>query len=230
MSLIINPSRFAAPPAAGATPSYVGSTPVVKTTGAATIDFSATGRQSGDFLFIMAVGRRETVSVTTPGGWTKGANRVSGSNAASDSVEIFSYHKISDGTETTIGLTDLGSFTIAVGGVVRDVNATDPINTQRNNGFSSGSTQNHSGQTTTVDNCLVLGMLGYGDNETLISANNTALDNFTTQVFDSTTLGADGSVIIVTGELPIAGATGTTTIVTSTSVRSSGVFYAIAPV
>ena len=132
-----------------ALPTYVGETPSVagSGTGSVNVNFSATGRQAGDILFIQYATQNHEDIDSVPLPWKKAP--WSGIGATGNDINVL--WAPADGTEGNISLSFTGiDHIIAGGSVFRGVDTENPFHRIVGDEFQNSSPWNSSSLTTSV--------------------------------------------------------------------------------
>ena len=246
MSLIVNPHRFPAPSGGGggSAPTYVGASTVLKTwqgdTDASisgTVDFSSSGRASGDMLVIAADTLNYAVSV--PSGFTAFTSSPEGTgtqvgNFRNHASRLSLFYKISDGTETTITVTGAGAHLLAVGFVLRGVDQTTPIDVEAGDEAADWVNPHNSPAVTTTgaDRLVVVAASRtYSYSSVVNSVVNSNLSSLTTRLDEQIppdTLDIQrAGLLVVTGEKASAGSTGVTAITYDDTEKGGFITFAV---
>lgn len=213
-------------------PTYIGKSTAAGNASATSVDFSSSGRTSGDQLYLAVTTANQALSA--PSGFTEVSSspQSMGTAGAAGGVRLYVFEKTSDGTETTVSIGDSGSFQYAVGIVVRKSADDEVAIDASNGGTSTASTSgSFSGVTTTGDERLVLTFVATDRDSSSASWSgeaNASLANLTERHDLGTTAGAGGGIAIYTGEKQAAGATGTTTATQAVSEEYVWITLAVA--
>jgi len=196
-------------------PTYIGKSTAGSGTGAISIDFTSSGRTTGDKLIIAIASANETIAA--PSGYTETASspQSRGTAAAAGGIRLALFEKTSDGTETTVSIADSGNHTYAVGFVLRK-SALDTlvIDASAGNNVAATTSGSFGGVTTTGSNRLIIHAVATDRDSTAASWSgeaNANLTNLTERHDAGTTSGQGSGIAIFTGEKKDAGATGSTT-------------------
>lgn len=196
-------------------PTYVGKSTAAGGVAGVNIDFTSSGRTSGDLLVIAVETANEAISA--PSGFTQVPTvspQGQGTAASSGGVRLTLFEKISDGTETTVSIGDSGDHQYAVGGVFRGTAGSIAIEASAGNVEALSGSGTFGGVTTSVGNCLIAHFVATNNDQTGASWSAQANANLTsvTERHDAGTAdGQGGGIMLVTGEKETAGAPGNTT-------------------
>lgn len=195
-------------------PTYVGKSTALASAASGSIDFTSSGRTSGDRLFIAVETANEVISA--PSGFTEVPTvspQFRGTAAAAGGVRITLFDKVSDGTETTVTIADSGDHQYAVGFVFRGTGGAS-IEASAGNNEALSTTGTFGGVTTSVGNCMVASFVATDNDQTGASwsaQTNANLTSLTERHDAGAADGNGGGIMLVTGEKEVAGATGNTT-------------------
>lgn len=173
-------------------------------------------RQKDDLLLLFIATANESVS--TPSGWSRVGTGSEGLGTAGavGAVKLSLFYKVSNGTETSVTIADVGNHQVGFMAVYRNVDIANPIEAFATNSINSG-TVNFPSVTTSVANCLILNAIASdGDYASIYSArlsnwNNTNLSNLAEQDDAGTSFGVGSGLGYAQGELLTAGISGSTT-------------------
>ncbi len=181
--------------------------------------------QTGD-LMICSV----CTEIGTIGGNTQGFSSIDGSDGnglfgTSSRLELFS--KTATGSDANPSASLGGSHVI--GNILTFRRAFGTINAVAHSGNASSTSITFPSVTTTVDNCLILNVIGYSNTGTVGSWSNANLTDFSMIYNDTTTQDDDGGIAIAMGYKTVAGSTGSTTATLSSASTQGRFTIAIAP-
>lgn len=196
-------------------PTYVGKSTASGSTAATSIDFTSSGRTSGDKLLVAIATANQ--AITAPSGFTEVSSspQSRGTAGAAGGIRLAVFEKDSDGTETTVSIADSGNHQYAVGIVLRK-SGDDvlEVTASAGNNVAAGTSCTFGGVTTTGDDQMVVTFVGTDrDNAgpSFSSEANASLGNLTERHDAGTTQGAGSGIAVYTGEKQAAGASGNTT-------------------
>lgn len=218
-SLFTNSNSFFAPTVTGGAsyegPTYIGKSTVLASSAAGTINFTSSGRVSGDKLFIAVATANEAIA--TPTGFTQTASspQFRGTAALAGGIRLAVFEKTSDGAETTVSIADSGNHQYAVGIVVRKASGSSlSIDATAGNNVAAATSCTFGGVTTTTDDCMVLTFVGTDRDSagpSFSAEANASLTGLSERHDAGTTTGVGSGIAIYTGEKWTSGATGNTT-------------------
>jgi len=187
-----------------------------------------------DILLLFVESANEAVS--TPAGWAivTDSPQGTGTGGGTTATRLSVFWKRATATETAPTVTDPGDHAIAQILAFRGCIATgDPWNVTSGDVAASASTSvSIPGDTTTLDNCLVvLAVSNATDTATAQTSGytNTDLVNLTERTDRNSTQGNGGGFAVITGEKAAAGAYGTTTATLATSSVQGRMSIALKP-
>lgn len=203
-------------------------------TGAGAPDYPS-GWLPGDFLLMVVETSNE--AVTTPSGWTIFPDIPQGTGTGGGTVATrlsAYYRRATDADTPTASITDPGEHIFAQILGFRGVLETgDPWNvTSGGTDAVSDTNVSIAGDTTTVDNCLVVVACARSSDIStpeFASFTNSDLSNFTERSDDGTTAGNGGGVGVAVGGKATAGSYGTTTATLTTAAVKAFVTIALKP-
>jgi len=177
---------------------------------AITFDLSVLGHAAGDLLVIVA----ECLSGQTmaaPTGWTDTYTSIQPSIRT---LRVFT--KVSDGTETSAQILDSGNHQSGVAFALRDPSDSGlTLNFVQEATQLSASTLSWASYTTNVDNALIVSLAALSfdgaTNPTITGLTNSNQAAFTQREAFTHQRGSGGGIVVLSGELASAGATGLTT-------------------
>lgn len=221
----------------GAMPSYVGKTAFTGGNGTQiTVDFTSTGRVSGDLLLVCV--HTAARGVTPPAGWTSAPSspQSTGSPGTNNAVRLSVFYKISDGTETTTGQFTIGASDVicGIGVVYTGVNNSSPFNIDAGSVLATPtSSVVFDSVTTTVGNCLILNLFG-NDRDAAATGSLTAITNanlssITVRHDQTIPASSGGGIAIIDGGLATAGSSGATTATNNGNWTGACITLALAP-
>ncbi len=196
-------------------PTYVGVSTGAGNAAATTIDFTSSGRTSGDLLFIAVMTANQAVTIS---GWTEVATyspQSRGTAGAAGGVRLTLFSKVSTGSETTVSTSDSGDIQYAAGLVVRGASgAAVSVDIGAGNNVAATTSGSFGGVTTTGNDRLI-GHFVATDRDAAGASwgtpTNANLANLAERFDNGTATGSGGGVAIWTGEKLASGATGNTT-------------------
>lgn len=206
----------------------VGSTSGTGGTGAINVPYPL-GVRSNDFLLLLVACGGESTVTTVPSGWTEiDAGRTDIATTAGVKLRVFwklhdtAYPNYNDtGSAQTISVADHGDHTFGVMLAWRGVNTTTPIDGSLWTSSSSATTTlTFPDITTTVDNCLVLGVAADPSdttNSTYGAITAAGLTTTAERFDDGTTQGHGSALYCMQGQRTSAGTVGTFSVAKTTS-------------
>lgn len=202
-------------------PTWINATSGAGSTAATSINFSSSGRQTGDKLYVAIATANQAIA--TPTGFTETVQspQSRGTAAAAGGLRLGLFEKDSDGTETTVSIADSGDHQYAVGFVVRPASG-QTISVDASNGKNAAAATSQSGNTltTTAAECLIVEVWATDRDSagpTYSAQANASLANVTERFDAGTTNGVGSGIMIVTGEKDTAGSVGATTATSAAS-------------
>lgn len=212
-------------------PSWIGKSTALGSTSSGNIDFTSSGRASGDKLFIAIASANQAIA--TPSDFTEVANspQSRGTAAAAGGIRLAVFQKTSDGTETTVSIADPGNHVYAIGFVIRPKSGESiVIDTSAGKNAAAGTAHSGNSLTTTVPDCLIVDVWATDRDSAGPSYSaeaNASLTALTERHDAGTTSGVGSGIVIYTGGKIAAGAVSATTATSAASVAYCAITLAL---
>lgn len=209
-------------------PEWITKGPFAAAAGLATASWpSSSEYEVGDLAVIFIGTPNEPLSV--PAGWTQIVGISTGSGGVG--LRLFAFWKIIDGTEASFTVGNAAnSYTLTIIHIIRGAHATTPIDIYATRVGSAVNNQRCPAITTTGPNRLIIGAIsGTVTAQTIASWSSGILTDLTSRSEDVTSVGADGTLGVVTGLKAGAGTTGDITVDMNWADIAVSMTVAIAP-